>query len=288
MKMTDLHPAQFYRLEDNGVIECELCPHNCKISNNKIGICKVRKNIEGKLYSLNYGQVSSLGIDPVEKKPLYHFYPQSEVLSLGSWGCNMSCEFCQNWQISQQKPSLREFKPAEIVESALEKNVNLIAYTYSEPTVFYEYMLETAEIAAERGLKNILVSNGYINQKPLENLIPFIDAANIDLKAFNNQFYLKHCNGGLEAVKRTIKILAEKIHLEVTTLIVTDLNDDLDELEKLFRWLSEINSEIPLHLIRYYPAYKLNNPPTDLQVMKSSYQLAKKNIWTMFIWVMRL
>lgn len=274
--MNDQYPAKFYQSEENGLVRCKLCPHNCKISNNKTGICQVRKNIDGKLYSINYGKVSSLGIDPVEKKPLYHFHPQAEVLSLGSWGCNMACSFCQNWQISQQKPRLREFKPAEIVETALDKDIDLLAYTYSEPTVFYEYMLETAELAHKKGLKNIMVSNGFINQKPLEKLIPFLDAANIDLKAFNNDFYEKHCKGGLEAVKRTIKMLAEEIHLEVTNLIVTDLNDDLEELESLFRWLAEINNEIPLHLGRYHPAYKLDNPPTDLELMKKAYQEAEK------------
>jgi len=274
--MSDLYPAQFYQQDDRDFLKCELCPHNCKIAENKTGICKVRKNIEGKLYSLNYGKVSALGIDPVEKKPLYHFYPQAEVLSVGSWGCNMACSFCQNWQISQQKPNLRDLKPAEIVELAIEKEVDLLAYTYSEPTVFYEYMFKTAEIAAEKGLKNIMVSNGFINQKPLKKLLPYLDAANIDLKAFNNDFYKKQCNGGLEAVKRTIKMMAEEIHLEITTLIVTDLNDDLAELEALFSWLAEINRELPLHLSRYHPAYKLNNPATDLELMKKAYKKAKK------------
>jgi len=274
--MSDQHPAQFYHQLDNGLLQCELCPHNCKINDNKTGICKVRKNIDGKLYSLNYGRVSSLGIDPVEKKPLYHFHPQAEVLSVGSWGCNMACSFCQNWQISQQKPQLRDYKPAEIVQTALKKDIELLAYTYSEPTVFYEFMLETAEIAHEKDLKNIMVSNGFINQKPLKRLIPYLDAANIDLKAFNNEFYEQHCRGGLEAVKRTIKILVQAIHLEVTTLIVTDLNDDIKELESLFSWLADINREIPLHLSRYHPAYKLNNPPTDLELMKKAYHTAKK------------
>ncbi|MGM0499006.1 MAG: AmmeMemoRadiSam system radical SAM enzyme [Bacillota bacterium] len=274
--MNDQHLAKFYHLEENELIECDLCPHNCKISNNKTGICRVRKNIDGKLYTLNYGKVSSLGIDPIEKKPLYHFHPQAGVLSLGSWGCNMSCKFCQNWQISQQKPKLREFKPAEIVQTALDKDINLIAYTYSEPTVFYEYMLETAEIAAEKGLKNIMVSNGFINKEPLKKLIPVLDAANIDLKAFNNDFYKNYCNGGLKAVKKTIKMLAKEIHLEVTTLIVTDLNDELAELEELFKWLAGVNREIPLHLSRYHPAYKLDNPATDIELMKKAYHTAKK------------
>jgi len=276
--MTELYPAQFYQRTDKGIVKCDLCPHNCRISSNKTGICQVRKNIKGKLYSLNYGQVSSLGIDPVEKKPLYHFHPQKRVLSLGSWGCNMSCTFCQNWQISQQKPELREFKPEEIVETALKKDIGLIAYTYSEPTVFYEYMLETAKIASEKGLKNILVSNGFINQKPLEKLIPFLDAANIDLKAFNQNFYQKECGGSLEPVKRTIEILAHEVHLEITNLIITELNDNLSEIEELFKWLAQINRQIPLHLSRYHPAYKLNKLPTDLEIMKKAYHLAKKHL----------
>lgn len=274
--MNEQYPAQFYHSDKNGIVSCELCPHNCKIAVNKTGICKVRKNIDGKLYSLNYSKISSFGIDPIEKKPLYHFYPGTEVLSLGSWGCNMACSFCQNWQISQKKPQLKTIKPEKIIETALEKEIDLIAYTYSEPIVFYEFMLETAKLAQEAGLKNIIISNGFINQKPLKRLIPFLDAANIDLKAFNNDFYEQHCKGGLEAVKKTIKMLAEEIHLEVTNLIVTDLNDDLVELEELFRWLAGIKTGIPLHLSRYHPAYKLDNPPTDLKLMKKAYKKAKK------------
>lgn len=276
--MNDLYPALSYNSLNSGVVKCELCPHNCKISNNQTGICKVRKNIDGKLYSLNYGQVSSLGIDPIEKKPLYHFYPQAEVLSLGSWGCNLACSFCQNWQISQQQPSqLKKIAAAEIVENALAKDINLLAYTYSEPTVFYEFMLATAKIASKKGLKNIMISNGFINEKPLNRLLPYLDAANIDLKAFNNNFYKQHCSGGLEAVKRTIKTLAaEEVHLEVTTLIITDLNDDLEELKALVKWLADINSEIPLHLSRYYPAYQLDKSPTNLELMEKAYYQATK------------
>ena len=188
-KVSDLKSARFYKEEEENKIRCQLCPHSCLISESKTGICQVRKNVNGKLYSLNYGKVSSLGVDPVEKKPLYHFYPQAEVLSLGSWGCNMSCQFCQNWQISQQKPPLNDFKPEEIVQLAIRKNVDLIAYTYSEPTVFYEYMFDTAKIAQENNIKNIMVSNGFIKQEALKELIPYLDAANIDLKAFNDHFY---------------------------------------------------------------------------------------------------
>ena len=282
--MNEKYPAKYYQKEAGNFIRCRLCPHNCKIADSKTGICKVRKNINGKLYSLNYGKVSSLGLDPVEKKPLYHFYPGSEVLSVGSWGCNMSCVFCQNWQISQQKPQiLKDYQPEDIVQLALEKDVNLLAYTYSEPTVFYEYMLETAKIAHNKGLKNIMVSNGFINQEPLEELIPYLDAANIDLKAFNNQFYQENCNGGLEAVKNNLQLLEEKIHLEITTLIVTELNDDLEELNRMFKWIAGLNPDLPLHLSRYHPAYKLDNPATDLSFMKKSYQKAKKQLNNVYL-----
>jgi pyruvate formate lyase activating enzyme len=272
------HPAKFYNLEKNSIIRCELCPHECKINESKTGICQVRKNIGGKLYSLNYGKISSIAVDPIEKKPLYHFHPEAKVLSFGSWGCNMSCEFCQNWQISQQKPSLKNFSPQKIVDKAVEMNLDYIAYTYSEPVVFYEYMLETAKIAKKEGMKNIMISNGFIKEKPLKELIPFLNAANIDLKAFNNYFYQKHCNGNLEDIKKTIKLLAEEIHLEITTLIVSDLNDDLNQLTELFSWLAEINKGIPLHLSRYHPAYRLNNPSTDIEFMKKAYKTAKKQL----------
>lgn len=268
--------AKFYQKEENNLIKCNLCPHNCKIDNHKTGLCQVRKNINSKLYSLNYQKVSALSIDPVEKKPLYHFYPQKKVLSFGSWGCNMSCIFCQNWQISQEKPQLKNFNAEEIIEIAINRNIDLLAYTYSEPTVFYEFMLETAQLATAKGLKNIMVSNGLIEPKPLEQLVPYLDAANIDLKAFNNDFYQEQCNANLESVKKTIKLLAKKIHLEITTLVITDLNDNLAELEALFSWLAEVNKQIPLHLSRYYPAYNLKKAPTAENKMKKAYQLAKK------------
>lgn len=276
--MSDLYRAKYFKKENEKTLRCTLCPHYCLIKDSKTGICQVRKNIDGKLYSLNYSQISSLSIDPVEKKPLYHYYPGEKVLSIGSWGCNLSCSFCQNWQISQKKPSIKEYQPQEIVDYALENNIKLIAYTYSEPIVFYEYMLKTAKIAQKNGIKNIMVSNGFINQKAFRELVPFIEAANIDLKAFNDQFYQKKCNGALEAVKNTIEIAAAKIHLEITNLIIRDLNDNLKELEKMFKWLAAVNKNIPLHLSRYYPAYKLNNRATDLQVMKKSYLKAKNHL----------
>ncbi|MFW6279383.1 MAG: radical SAM protein, partial [Bacillota bacterium] len=174
--------AQFYSRKEN-LVQCQLCPHYCKLKDGQTGICSVRRSEDNKLYSLNYGDVSSSGMDPIEKKPLYHFYPGSPILSIGTWGCNFKCPFCQNWRISQEKPVVQEYTPQRVVQTALDKNSMGIAYTYSEPVVWYEFVRETSELAAEKGLKNVLVTNGYINQKPLEELLPYIDAANVDLKS---------------------------------------------------------------------------------------------------------
>ena len=281
--MTEYQEAKYYSVDKDKQLKCELCPHHCIIKEDKTGICKVRKNIKGELKSLNYGKVSALRVDPIEKKPLYHFYPAKEVLSIGSYGCNLSCSYCQNWQISQQKPPLKDYSPQAIINTAQKKELDLIAYTYSEPTVFYEYMLDTAKLASKKGIKNILVSNGFIEEEPLKELTPYLAAANIDLKSFQDHFYKKHCQGGLDAVKKTIRYLADKIHLEVTTLVISDLNDDLDELQKIFNFLAEIDQDIPLHLSRYYPAYKLDNPATDLNLMEKAYQLAKKDLNNVYL-----
>ena len=257
------------------IVKCELCPHYCKILEGKKGICQVRKNVDGQLYSINYGEVTSIGIDPIEKKPLYHFYPGSKILSLGTYGCNFHCDFCQNWQISQQKPATKALTPEEVVNLAIEKEVNSIAYTYSEPLVWYEFVKDTAKLAFENGIKNVLVSNGYINPDPLAKLLPYIDAANVDLKAYNNDFYENYTGGDLKSVKNNIKFMADKIHLEITTLVIDELNSERKELENLFKWIANINSSIPLHLSRYFPAYKMNKAATNISTMENAYNLAK-------------
>ena len=257
-------------------IQCLLCPHQCLIKDGDSGICQVRKNDSSTLYSLNYGEISSIGVDPIEKKPLYHFQPASRILSLGTYGCNFSCQFCQNWKISQGNPPTETLTPEEVIELAEQKNVRSIAYTYSEPIVWYEFVKQTAKLASKKGLKNVLVTNGFINKKPLENLLPYIDAANVDLKSFNDNFYKKYTGGSLEPVKETIKIMAENIHLEITTLVINDLNDDREELEKLFNWISNINKSLPLHLSRYFPSYEMKKPATEVNTMERAYDLAKK------------
>src|SRR6056297_374079 len=283
----ELKEAMFYEQKDNGLVKCLLCPHNCTIKQDKLGICGVRINKDGTLYSENYGEITSMGVDPIEKKPLYHFHPSEGILSLGTFGCNFGCLFCQNYRISQDKPNTSKQTPDQIIKHAKDRNLMGIAYTYSEPVVWYEFVYETAIKAKNEGLKNVLVSNGYINHKPLEKLYKYLDAANIDLKSFNNDFYKKICGGSIDPVLETIKYLNNKIHLELTTLIVSNQNDDESELEDMFKWIADINRDIPLHLSRYFPNYKMDEPATKEQTIKKAYQLAKKHLNYVYIGNMR-
>lgn len=268
--------AMYYKIEDDHV-ECRLCAHHCRIKEDKTGICRVRKNIGGKLYSLNYGKLTAIHDDPVEKKPLYHFMPGTRTLSLGSYGCNFACRFCQNYEIAQEQPSfVLERSPEDIVDMAIREGFPSIAYTYNEPTVFYEFMLETAKHAHSKGLKNIMVTNGFIEREPLEELLDYMDAFNIDLKTFNDDTYRKICGGRLEPVLETIKRASSRSHVEVTTLIVTEMNDTEEELTQIFEWLAGVDKNIPLHLTRYFPCYKYHEPPTDIDFMKKMHEKANK------------
>jgi pyruvate formate lyase activating enzyme len=275
--------AMFYEKKDDEIVKCLLCPHNCIIKEGKTGICGVRFNQQGVLYSENYGEITSMGVDPIEKKPLYHFHPSNGILSLGTYGCNFNCLFCQNHRISQNKPKTTKQSPDEIIKHAQERNLMGIAYTYSEPVVWYEYVYETAKKAKKFGLKNVLVSNGYINQEPLQKLSKYLDAANIDLKSFNNDFYKKTCGGTIEPVLETIKYLNNKIHLELTILIVSNHNDSRQELEEIFKWIADLNKDIPVHLSRYFPNYKMDEPATKEQKMEEAYKLAKKYLNYVYI-----
>ena len=268
--------AQYFTEQSNDKVKCTLCPHSCVISSGERGICGVRENIEGRLYSINYGKASSISIDPIEKKPLYHFYPGNKILSLGTFGCNFACDFCQNWQISQKEPPLRNITPEEVVEIALGKDLDQIAYTYSEPMVWYEFVKETSKIASEHHISNVLVTNGYINPGPLAELLDYIDAANVDVKAYRDGFYQQFTGGSLSPVLKTVEKMSSEIHLEITTLIISDLNDDLNQLSELFSWLSGLNKGIPLHLSRYFPNYKMNRSATEIKKMKEVYELAQE------------
>lgn len=272
-----MREAMYYQPHEQGVI-CSLCPKGCIIGEGRTGFCRVRKNVGNKLYAENYGACSSYALDPIEKKPLYHFYPGSLILSLGTWGCNFSCTFCQNWQIAQELPSTTELLPQNAVRTAkqYEKEGNIgIAYTYSEPSVWYEYVLDTAKAVRQAGLKNVLVTNGFINPKPLQELLPYIDAMNIDVKAFNNEYYRTVCAGTLNGVKQTVELAASTCHVEITTLLVPGLNDEAAEITEMAQWLAEINPNIPLHFSRYFPNYKMDAPPTPESTMNMAKDIAK-------------
>ena len=260
-------------------IKCLLCPHECLIPEGGTGLCRTRKNEQGILYSLNYGQISALALDPIEKKPLRHFKSGSMVLSAGSWGCNLACEFCQNWQIARECPSVEAISPQRLVEIALQVkdkgNVG-IAYTYNEPLVSYEFIKDCAALVKQAGLDNILVSNGYVNSQPLLELAPLLDAVNIDLKAFNEKFYREICGGSLAKVKDSIMTLADFCHVEVTTLIIPGLNDSAEEIERIAKWLAGIDSKIVYHITRYFPSYKMSRPQTPKEKIFALKKVADK------------
>lgn len=269
--------AYFYKKSGDATI-CILCPHKCLTRNNEIGICGVRKNIDGKLYSTNYGKLSSINLDPIEKKPLKRFMQSTRTLSVGSSGCNLSCLFCQNYHVAKEMPMTVYRTPQAIVNLAIEYDIPSISFTYNEPIISYEFVLDTAILAKENGIKCILVTNGYVEVDPLMRLIEYIDAMNIDLKTISNEKYKKVCNGALEPVKRTIKIAHNFSHIEVTTLLVTGMNDNEAELEEMFMWLADIDKNIPIHVTRYFPNYKYSEPHTRIKLARQIKRLAEEHL----------
>jgi len=243
---------------------CPVCPNNCSIADGGFGICGVRSNRNGKAYLPYYGILSAVSVDPIEKKPLYHFHPGKNILSVGFFGCSLSCPFCQNYRISKEFPGSQSgsVSPADFVKSALERGTFGIAYTYSEPIIHLEWVLETATEAASHGLKNVLVTNGYINDEPGNELLKVMDAVNIDLKSFNPDFYHDELKAKLGPVLNFIKKAAAKTHIEVTSLIIPGKNDSLKEIQESSSFLASIDKNIPFHLSAYYPSYKYSIPPT--------------------------
>lgn len=273
--------AQFYKKLKNNIVQCQLCPHFCTVNNNDTSKCRIRKNINGKLYSLSFGNPISINIDPITKKPLYHFLLNTFTFSIGMAGCNLSCQWCQNWDLSQKNPE--EFKiegisPEEIVEEALKSGCPSISYTYSEPLISYEYVFDIAKLAKKKGLKNILVTNGFINKEPLEKIAPYIDAANIDLKSFKESFYNKYCGGKLKPVLETIKRFHKAgIHVELTTLVIPGLNDSSAEFEKIAKFIASVDKKIPWHISRFFPQYKMfDKPITPIETLQRAEKIGLK------------
>lgn len=279
--------AMYYTKEKNNTVRCYLCPHNCIIKEGSRGMCNVRENVKGQLMALNYGKHTSYAYDPVEKKPLYHFYPGRDIFSIGSFGCNLHCDFCQNWEIAHGESLTIEMEDKDLLLLAKSKGSIGIAYTYNEPTISYEYLYHICKLVKAIGLKNVLITNGFIEEEPLREILPFIDAMNIDLKAMNQDFYKKICKGNLEPVLGTIKIAKEYTHVEVTTLIIDGLNSREEEIEKLAAWLGNLDRGIPLHISKYFPNYKMDLPATSYETLIRTKEIAEKyldytyigNIW---------
>ena len=285
-----MHEARYYIKLNNGKLSCILCPWNCKLKPGQTGNCKVRVNENGKLLTTVYNRVAALGVDPIEKKPLYHFHPGKNILSIGEVGCNLHCNFCQNHRISQCYASnfsgFQKITPKKIITEAQKTWNNIgIAYTYNEPFTFYEYMFDTAKLAHKNGLKNVVVSNGYVNPEPLLEILSYVDAFNIDLKAFSDSFYKNQTKGKLEPVLETLKIIAESnTHVEITNLIIPELNDKEKEFEEMVKWIKiELGESVPLHLSRYFPQFKSSFPQTPLNTLERFYEIAKQHLHHVFL-----
>jgi len=255
---------------------CLLCPQHCQLRMGQVGRCKVRGNQGEGVQALNYGEVASWHLDPIEKKPLYHFYPGSWIFSVAGFGCNLSCTFCQNHEISQIRKIGVGVTPEELARQA-QRSLGL-CFTYSEPLTWFEMIRDTAPLVRKNGGKVVLVSNGIIAPRFLEELIPLIDAVNIDIKAFTEEFYQKYCGGKLSWVLETVERLAGRVHLEVTTLIIPEANDSPAEIKELAQWLRRLNTPLAWHLSRYFPAYKLHTPPTDRVKLLKLWELAKEEL----------
>lgn len=272
--------AMFYEnLKDK--IHCYLCPHNCVIENGHIGKCNVRKHEDGKLFTLNYGEITSASLDPIEKKPLYYFKPSSHIFSVGSFGCNFTCSFCQNYSISQLPAESRFVSKEKLVEIILTMENNIgVAFTYNEPSIWYEYVYDCSKLLKETdpNAAVVLVTNGYISEEPLRKLLPYVDAMNIDLKSFNTNYYKNLCGGSLNPVLKTIETAVKSCHVEITTLLVSGENDSLEEVEEIAKFLSNLSQDIPLHLSRYFPRYKLKNSPTDISFMRKAEEVARRHL----------
>jgi len=282
--------AMYWKAKENHALQCLLCPHYCTMNEGESGRCQVRSNKKGQLIAESYGFVSAIALDPIEKKPLRRFEPGKNILSIGSFGCNLRCPFCQNHGISLEYQDRwehhKKMTPALVVamaEDTIPRGNIGVAYTYNEPLVGVEFVLESAKAVHKLGMKNVLITNGFINPSPLEALMPYIDAMNIDLKCFSNEGY-KKLGGNLEEVKRTIAFAANHAHVEMTTLIIPGENDSEEEVDELTSWIATINPKLPLHLARFFPAYQcLQKESTPLDKMYKLEKVATKHLKHVFL-----
>ena len=272
-----------YEKIGGNAVQCHLCAHRCKIAPSKRGICGVRENRDGTLYTLVYGMVIAENVDPIEKKPLFHVHPGSRSFSIATVGCNFHCTFCQNYDISQMprksgKIIGRETSPETVVERAVQSNSKTIAYTYTEPTIFFEYAYDIGRIAHEKNIKNVFVTNGFMTEEAIVKISPYLDAANVDLKAYSNKFYKKYCGARLQPVLDTLTKMKEVgIWVEVTTLIIPTLNDSDEELQNIAQFICSLGAETPWHISRFHPQFEMTNlPPTPVATLHKAAQFGKQ------------
>jgi pyruvate formate lyase activating enzyme len=275
--------AMLYEKLDGGVVRCALCSHRCKIAPSKRGICCVRENREGTLFTLIYGPVIAASVDPIEKKPIYHLYPGSDSYSIAAVGCNFRCTFCQNHEISQMpreqgRITGREMTPREVVNEAINSASKSISYTYTEPTIFFEFAHDTGRLAREESLKNIFVTNGFMTQEALEAASPWLDAANVDLKSIRDEFYRRHCGAHLEPVLETLRGMKKRgIWVEVTTLVIPTLNDDEGELREIAAFVRSLGDDVPWHVSRFFPRYNMQNlAPTPVTTIDRALEIGRE------------
>ena len=267
-------------------IICRVCPHNCILDEGKFGICRVRTLKNNVPVAINYGEVTSMGVDPIEKKPLYHFKPSKNILSVGSFGCNMTCSFCQNYEISQGRPETQFMSVEKLIDIIPEVENNAgVAFTYNEPFMWYEYIYDAAKNIKENNTDTsvVVVTNGYINEEPLMKLLPYVDAMNIDLKGYTNIYYNNICGAKIEPVLETIKKANEQCHIEITTLLVSDENDSIEETREIAKFIASVNENIPLHLSRYFPRYKMENAATRIEKITQAQSEAKKYLKYVYV-----
>ncbi len=276
--------ARFYSKLSDKIIQCDLCPATCHLTEGQSGLCQSRYNDNGSLFTENFGETVTIALDPIEKKPLYHFLPGTDIVSIGANGCNLFCKHCQNWQISQRKVSTTYIAPEELPQVGAQKGSVGVAYTYTEPMIWYEYILEAASHVKNADLVNVMVSNGYINPEPLQTLLPLIDAFNIDIKGMRPEFYKKVCKGKLEPILETIKAIANSdAHLELTNLVITDLNDTVNDFHQLGKFIASVDKSIPLHLSAYYPSYQLQNPGTSTATLSKAHEILTSYLTYVFV-----
>ena len=279
-----MHEAQFYEKAADNVVLCRLCPQFCRIPDGGVGKCRIRRNMDGTLYATTYEQVTSVAMDPVEKKPLYHFYPGHSILSIGTLGCNFACKFCQNWEISQSDLPTRLLRVKDLVAIAKDKGSIGVAYTYNEPSIWFEYIYDCAKAMKDEGMVNVLVTNGFFNPEPLEMLLPYIDAMNIDIKSIKDDFYRKLCGGRLKPVLDTAIRAKQNVHVEITNLIIPTYNDTDAEFEELASWIAtNLGPETPTHLSAYFPRYQLEAAPTPLSTLQKAFDIFTKKLWFVYL-----